>query len=502
MEEIEIIVDDLTEEVTLGVPPSSDGDMTKAVYDLTNKSADAFDYDNFDNTPTTITAQQGTDISDNNSKVSFPEAPVDGKEYNRKDASWVEDTGGNLVVVETDFVNFIRPDTDRSFYITQTGVINIGIISGSYIGYSFINGIIVGNSTNSITDNIGFTIGDPFDNTKENVFFILFFDGDVKMASNYTNDLPDVIAPLIVSATIEIVTSDELDIIFDEPVNITNVVGLSLDTGLSALTITSIISGGGTNTLKLQLSGNAVDGDAGNLVVLGTNTIEDLSGNPLAAVTQNVINKTSGLFIDFNGTDIATYFDLTNPDALISESGGLLLNAEMESFGATIVPIRDNNIDLKVAHRITLADTETVEIEITGFTWNEPTGGAGGNGNDTYFIGLKGDNDKCILWISSASAATHTKLASLLLGSADTTDFVSNDNIEKGTGLKIRYTYNSGLPSSSLIEWLEDSGGSYSVIASTSADVGNVISVYNPIRHLANKQSQGASIDSLIFKKL
>ena len=69
MEEIEIIVDDLTEEVILGVPPVSDGDMAKSVYDLTNKSADAFDYGNFDNTPTTITAQQGTDITTNNSKV-------------------------------------------------------------------------------------------------------------------------------------------------------------------------------------------------------------------------------------------------------------------------------------------------------------------------------------------------------------------------------------------------------------------------------------------------
>lgn len=70
MEEINIIVEDLTEEVVLIVPSiEGGGDMLKAVYDPTNKNVDSFDYDNFDNTPTTITAQQSSDISSNNAKV-------------------------------------------------------------------------------------------------------------------------------------------------------------------------------------------------------------------------------------------------------------------------------------------------------------------------------------------------------------------------------------------------------------------------------------------------
>ena len=94
MEDIEIIVDDLTEEVSLNNTTAiteapidgkqytrkdagwdelvgAGGDMTKSVYDPTNKSADAFDYGNFDNTPTTITAQQGTDITINNAKTGI-----------------------------------------------------------------------------------------------------------------------------------------------------------------------------------------------------------------------------------------------------------------------------------------------------------------------------------------------------------------------------------------------------------------------------------------------
>jgi hypothetical protein len=47
------------------------GDMTKVVYDPNNVLSDAFDYNNFINTPTTITAQQALDITTNNNKISF-----------------------------------------------------------------------------------------------------------------------------------------------------------------------------------------------------------------------------------------------------------------------------------------------------------------------------------------------------------------------------------------------------------------------------------------------
>ncbi len=50
------------------------GDMLASVYDPTSKNADAFDYNNFSNTPTTITAQQSTDIATNNAKNTYPSA--------------------------------------------------------------------------------------------------------------------------------------------------------------------------------------------------------------------------------------------------------------------------------------------------------------------------------------------------------------------------------------------------------------------------------------------
>ncbi len=48
---------------------------------------------------TTITPTQSGDISTNNAKVSFPEAPSDGKQYARKDAAWDEVTAGGTSII-------------------------------------------------------------------------------------------------------------------------------------------------------------------------------------------------------------------------------------------------------------------------------------------------------------------------------------------------------------------------------------------------------------------
>jgi len=44
---------------------------------------------------TTITPAQSSDITTNNSKVSFPEAPADGNQYARKDNSWEQVSSGS-----------------------------------------------------------------------------------------------------------------------------------------------------------------------------------------------------------------------------------------------------------------------------------------------------------------------------------------------------------------------------------------------------------------------
>ena len=104
---------------------------------------------------------------------------------------------------------------------------------------------------------------------------------------------PDVVVPTVTSATIEDAAKDELVVVFSEAVNIANVTGLSLDNDFSAITIDSIISGDGTDTITLQLSAEVGAGDTGDFIYGGTNTIEDLSGNALASGNTAVTNNAS-----------------------------------------------------------------------------------------------------------------------------------------------------------------------------------------------------------------
>lgn len=103
---------------------------------------------------------------------------------------------------------------------------------------------------------------------------------------------PDITSPEIISATVENANPNQLVVVFSEAVNINNITGLSLDGGLSAINITSIVSGSGTDTITLGLDANVSNGDTGNFIYGATNTIADLDGNALASgqtvVTNNV----------------------------------------------------------------------------------------------------------------------------------------------------------------------------------------------------------------------
>lgn len=83
--------------------------------------------------------------------------------------------------------------------------------------------------------------------------------------------------------------------------------------------ITGIVSGNGTNQIVLQLDGNVVAGESGSLVFDGTNTIEDLAGNPLlpgsVAVTNNVAAPTGkSLNVTDSGIYATEQADLSNSD--------------------------------------------------------------------------------------------------------------------------------------------------------------------------------------------
>jgi len=87
------------------------GDMLASNYDPTNKQSDVYSMDNMDETATkkVLTSTERSAISTNTSKVSFPEAPEDGKQYARKDADWEEVAAASAADMEKSVY-----DTDNS----------------------------------------------------------------------------------------------------------------------------------------------------------------------------------------------------------------------------------------------------------------------------------------------------------------------------------------------------------------------------------------------------
>lgn len=100
----------------------------------------------------------------------------------------------------------------------------------------------------------------------------------------------DTTAPLVQSATVENAAPTNLVVVFDEPVVITNLTGLSLDGDWSAININSF-SGSGTNTLTFVLDTDIANGESGNFVYNGNNTISDSNSNDLVSGTTAITNN-------------------------------------------------------------------------------------------------------------------------------------------------------------------------------------------------------------------
>jgi hypothetical protein len=110
-----------------------------------------------------------------------------------------------------------------------------------------------------------------------------------------TYSAPDITPPTVTSATVENADSDALVVVFNEAVTLTDMTGLSLNGDWTGVTISSLTSGDGTNTLTFALDTPISNGESGSFVYGATNNIEDTSGNGLVAsstvVTNNVISS-------------------------------------------------------------------------------------------------------------------------------------------------------------------------------------------------------------------
>ncbi|ELR69158.1 hypothetical protein C900_05354 [Fulvivirga imtechensis AK7] len=106
----------------------------------------------------------------------------------------------------------------------------------------------------------------------------------------------DLTAPTIQSATVEDSADTSLVVVFNEPVTITDLTGLSLDFTTGTAKTLQSVSGSGTNTLTFTLDASVVEADVFTLEVAASNNIVDSSSNGLEATSQAVTNNVSDAF--------------------------------------------------------------------------------------------------------------------------------------------------------------------------------------------------------------
>ena len=115
-----------------------DGTFFSGSYDDLTDKPTLFDgdYNSLSNNPTTITPTQAAEIAANTLKVSFPEAPVDGKQYARINGAWQE-VSASLDKAYTDTVNIPA----------ASGTVNIDFSLGIHFNIT-----LVGNTTLTFTN--------------------------------------------------------------------------------------------------------------------------------------------------------------------------------------------------------------------------------------------------------------------------------------------------------------------------------------------------------------
>lgn len=122
---------------------------------------------------------------------------------------------------------------------------------------------------------------------------VVYWDGVNYQYQLYKIYTPDLTPPVLASVAVEDSTKDELNLAFDESVNIT-ILGWTINTDGAALSILSVLSGSGTDTPILQLSRDITEPETITLDYDSvTGDTKDLSDNELVsfslfAVTNNV----------------------------------------------------------------------------------------------------------------------------------------------------------------------------------------------------------------------
>ena len=339
------------------------------------------------------------------------------------------------------------------------------IIDGNDVDTISVSGVLVDPASDSL------------DKTKRNSIYHLFNKqlGTVEDNTRViikTREKPDSIrAPKIISFTVENDNRDQGILVFDLAPTAGDLTGMTLTDDLSAITLDSIISGSGTTTWIIQLSGNVGASLPGLLDVDNTNTV--VNGlYPLAPIQIGVINNVGGipngaLFIyDFENQDL-TDSSGNNNDATVSSGSGAVFATDSESGTYSLdgnSATTDYQLDSGVAYtdvftRSTLCKINSPATSNLGFFNN-----IGGTNSFENSIFYRSSDGVVRSFATGASGSLNSASAALPLD----TWFLLTESKTQSTGVSTIYLNDSVLISGTITP-----STSYTSIVGLCGDVNN-----------------------------
>lgn len=238
-----------------------------------------------------------------------------------------------------------------------------------------IDSIISGNGTATVTFQLGGTAvqnGDVanFVYAGTNTIEDLAGNALAASATAVTNNVGgDVTAPTASSATVENADPDALVVVFSEAVNVTNVTGLTLTGDWTGVSVSSVTSGSGTDTVTFALDTPIANGETGSFSYDGTNTIDDLAGNSLVAGSTPVTNNVSGgaapvlqtAAYDSTNNRITLTYDIALDETSVPDGG------DFTNF--SVARVRDSvavsGTEVQINLVVGFADTDVITLDYT-----------------------------------------------------------------------------------------------------------------------------------------
>jgi len=217
----------------------------------------------------------------------------------------------------------VRADKKRfpTTKVTQSGALTFtSVSSGAINGYGEVKVVTCDGSDITLTGD--FTNYSTINTTAGQTIVITFVWNsslaEYMVSVDPSGAVTDTTPPTATSATVENADPDALVVVFSEAVTLTDMTGLSLNGDWTGVTISSLTSGDGTNTLTFALDTPIANGESGSFVYGATNNIEDTSGNGLVTSSTAVTNNVDSSYTFANTHELVV--DASGEGVLVTDS--------------------------------------------------------------------------------------------------------------------------------------------------------------------------------------